>query len=81
MGHVRGCWLTLLNGYLLKSANHGGNQMYPTAASLLPTALLTASCPLPPLATPCRCYTACMWARLEHVYYGAKYEDVMEHGK
>ena len=33
-------------------------------------------------AQPCpMCSTAIMWARVDHVYYGATYEDVMENGK
>ncbi|KAL4421244.1 hypothetical protein ABPG75_010535 [Micractinium tetrahymenae] len=33
-------------------------------------------------AQPCpMCYTACMWAHIDHVYYGATYEDVMHYGK
>ncbi|KAL4421669.1 hypothetical protein ABPG77_001210 [Micractinium sp. CCAP 211/92] len=33
-------------------------------------------------AQPCpMCYTACMWAHVEHVYYGATYEDVLQYGK
>lgn len=37
--------------------------------------------PSPP-PQPCpMCYTACMWAHIEHVYYGATYEDVLQYGK
>ncbi|KAL4855753.1 Guanine deaminase [Chlorella vulgaris] len=33
-------------------------------------------------AQPCpMCYTACMWARVDHVYYAATYEDVLQYGK
>ena len=33
-------------------------------------------------AQPCpMCHTACLWARLEKIYYGATYEDVKEYGK
>jgi guanine deaminase len=33
-------------------------------------------------AEPCpMCYTACMWARIEKIYYAATYADVKEYGK
>ena len=33
-------------------------------------------------AQPCpMCHTACLWARLEAIYYGAKYEDVKKYGR
>jgi tRNA(Arg) A34 adenosine deaminase TadA len=33
-------------------------------------------------AQPCpMCHCACLWARLEKIYFGATYEDVMEYGK
>ena len=75
-GNVRGWRLTFL--YLSVSSIH-----MPCSAAHrgLPPTALTRMLPPPTLPSPCRCYTACMWARLEHVYYGAKYEDVMEHGK
>lgn len=31
---------------------------------------------------PCpMCYTACMWAHIDHVYYGATYDDVLQYGR
>ena len=33
-------------------------------------------------AEPCpMCYSACMWARVDEVYYGATYQDVKEYGR
>jgi tRNA(Arg) A34 adenosine deaminase TadA len=33
-------------------------------------------------AQPCpMCYTACMWARVDHVYYAATYQDVLKYGR
>lgn len=59
---------------------HGEMEAIRSAAACLGRPHLTG-CVLYTSAEPCpMCMTACMWARLEAVYYAATYADVKKHG-
>lgn len=59
---------------------HGEMQAIREAGQRLGRPWLTG-CVLYTSAAPCpMCYTASMWARLEHVFYASTYEDVKKYG-
>ena len=78
--HLKGCVLYTSAGESFQSqtavgmASRHPNLPFPAAA--------TQCMPHPPAAEPCpMCCCACMWARLDKVYYAATHADAKQFGR